>query len=55
MAPLRNRQLPVSKKGFEDFFAVVWQNRSDPKIVALTSRIEGLLGVPAGQWFGFAS
>ncbi|CAJ1437166.1 unnamed protein product [Effrenium voratum] len=50
--PMRKRQLPVSKKGFDDLFARIWELRGRQDIVDSTREIEGLLGVEAGGWFG---
>eukprot|EP00434_Breviolum_minutum_P004189 symbB.v1.2.003692.t1/scaffold193.1/size400748/11 len=53
MDPLRKHgTFQVSKKGFEDFFAAVWMCRTRSEIVSVAHRIEGLLGLSAGDWFG---
>jgi len=53
MDPIRKHgTFQVSKKGFEDFFAAVWMCRTRSEIVSVAHRIEGLLGLSAGDWFG---
>lgn len=55
MEPMRKHKLfPVSKKGFDEFFGAVWQCRTRGEIASATQRIERLLGVSAGEWFGIS-